>query len=74
MPYTRTVADETKRKIAAANAGKVRSAETKQKISAAKQGTKHSEETKAKISAAISRLWDKVPKQPDTDNSKSIGF
>lgn len=74
MPYTRNVTDETKRKIAAANAGKVRSAETKAKISAAKKGVKHSEETKAKISAAISNLWAKVPKQQDKDNSKPIGF
>lgn len=74
MPYTRTVADETKRKIAAANAGKVRSTETKAKISAAKKGVKHSEETKAKISAAISNLWAKVPKADTDKDNKPIDF
>lgn len=74
MPYTREVSDETRRKIAASNAGKVRSAETKAKISASKKGTQHSEETKAKISAAISKLWAKVPPKTDTDYSKPIGF
>lgn len=74
MPYTREVSDETRRKIAASNAGKTRSAETKAKISASKKGVKPTEETKQKISAAISKLWAKVPKQPDKDNSKPIGF
>ena len=77
MPYTRTVSDETRRKIAASNTGKVRSAETKAAISASKQGQKHSEETKQKIAASISQLWSKVPKQEDDnkkDNSKPLGF
>lgn len=75
MGYSREVSDETRRKIAAANAGKVRSAETKAKISASKKGVKPTEETKQKISAAISKLWAKVPKQSDKDkDSKPIGF
>lgn len=75
MGYSREVSDETRRKIAAANKGKVRSAETKAKISAAKKGVKPTEETKAKISAAISRLWDKVPPKTDTaKDNKPLGF
>lgn len=76
MPYTREVSDETKRKIAASNQGKVRSPETKAKISKSKQGQKHTEETKAKIAASISQLWSKVPKLPDMDkkDSKPLGF
>lgn len=77
MPYNRNVSDETKRKISAANQGKVRSAETKAAISAAKQGQKHTEETKAKISAAISNLWSKVPRESNTNkdkDSKPLGF
>lgn len=74
MGYSRELNPEIKKKIAASNTGKVRSAETRLKMSAAKQGTKHSEETKAKISAAISKQWAKVPPKTDTDNSKPIGF
>lgn len=77
MPYSREVSDETKRKIAAANQGKVRSPETKAKISASKTGSKHSEETKAKIAASISQLWTKVPKlnnDKDNINDKQIGI
>lgn len=74
MGYSREVSDETRRKIAAANAGKVRSAETKAKISASKKGVKPTEETKQKISAAISNLWAKVPKADTDKDNKPIGF
>ncbi len=74
MPFNRTVSDETKRKISAANTGKVRSAETKAAISKSKQGQKHTEETKAKIGAAISRLWAKVPKDTKDNNDKPLGI
>lgn len=62
MPYTRTVSEATKAKIAAANKGKPRSETTKAKISASKKGTKHTEATKAKIANTIMHLWAKVPK------------
>src|SRR3990167_9498904 len=65
MPWPRGVkrSEETKRKIAATNTGRIVSDETRRKIGLTHKGKKHSEATKRKLSETHKRLGTKPPSQ-----------